>query len=178
MEGNFEDSDALGLQNPRQREMWQLLVNAHRGKKIIADVSQNIDRCRVSTNGVCPTVTPKSTLCIQAVSRPLSPMDTLAMHFFPVHRMKIPTAVKAETLRSLGGNTMHLKSVGLAMCMGLAMVKSSLGVGMSEDVGRSEGIRNVVFLDSVGEGNASAKRKVPESRRAAGRRLKRRRQTV
>ena len=45
---------------------------------------------------------------------------------------------------------MHLKSVGLAMCMGLAMVKPSFGVGMSEDVGRSEGIRNVVFLDSVG----------------------------
>ena len=87
--------------------------------------------------------------------------------------MKIPTTVKAETLQSLGGNTMHLKSVGLAMCMGLAMVKPSFGkgIGMSEEVGRSGGIRNVVFLDSVGEGNASAKRKVPESRRVAGRRL-------
>ena len=77
---------------------------------------------------------------------------------------------------------MHLKSVGLAMCMGLAMVKPSFGVGMSEDVGRSEGIRNVVFLDSVGdspsEGNASAKRKVPESRRAAGRRLPLKRRRV
>ena len=92
--------------------------------------------------------------------------------------MKIPTAVKAKTLQSLGGNTMHLKSVGLAMCMGLAMVKPSFGVGMSEDVGRSEGIRNVVFLDSVEEGNASAKRKVPESRRAAGRRLPLKRRRV
>ena len=76
---------------------------------------------------------------------------------------------------------MHLKSVGLAMCMGLAMVKPSFGVGMSEDVERSEaseGIRNVVFLDSVGEGNASAKRKVPESRRAAGRRLPLKRRRV
>ena len=76
---------------------------------------------------------------------------------------------------------MHLKSVGLAMCMGLAMVKPSFGVGMSEDVGRSEGIRNVVFLDLVGEsgdGNASAKRKVPESRRAAGRRLPLKRRRV
>ena len=181
---SYKDGDALGLQNPRERELWQLLVNLHRGngKKIIADVSQNIDRCRISTNGVCPTVTPHSKLCIQAASRQVSPMDTLAMHFFPVHRMKIPTAVKAKTLRSLGGNTMHLKSVGLAMCMGLAMVKPSFGVGMSEDVGRSEGIRNVVFLDSVGdfpsEGNASAKRKVPESRRAAGRRLPLKRRRV
>ena len=49
----------------------------------------------------------------------------------------------------------------IGQCMGLAMVKPSFGVEMSEDVGRSEGIRNVVFLDSVGEGNASAKRKVP-----------------
>ena len=101
------------------------------------------------------------------------------MHFFPAHRMEIPTAVKAKTLQSFfWGNTMHLKSVGLAMCMGLAMVKPSFGVGMSEDVGRSEGIRNVVFLDSVGEGNASAKRKVPESRRAAGRRLPLKRRRV
>ena len=75
---------------------------------------------------------------------------------------------------------MHLKSVGLAMCMGLAMVKPSFGkgIGMSEEVGRSGGIRNVVFLDSVGEGNASAKRKVPESRRAAGRRLPLKRRRV
>ena len=29
---------------------------------------------------------------------------------------------------------MHLKSVGLAMCMGLAMVKPPPGVGMLEDV--------------------------------------------
>ena len=68
---------------------------------------------------------------------------------------------------------MHLKSVGLAMCMGLAMVKPSFGVGMSEDVGRSEGIRNVVFVDSVGEGNASAKRQagqVPQSHRNLKRR--------
>ena len=167
---SFEDSDALGLQNPRQREMWQLLVNTHRGKKIIADVSQNIDRCRVSTNCVCPTVTPHSTLCIQAVSRALSPMDTLAMHFFPVHRMKIPTAVKAETLRSLGGNTMHLKSVGLAMCMGLAMVKPSFGVE-SRGVERNwaaegaPGIGNVCLLDKP---KCNAKRKVPQGRRAAG----------
>ena len=154
--------------------MWQLLRNAHRGKKIIADVSQSIDRCRISANGVCPTVTPQSILCIQAASRQVSPMDTLAMHFFPVHRMNIPNTIKAKLLRSLGGNTMHLKSVGLAMCMGLAMLKPSFGVVRSEaeDVGRSEGIRNVVFLDSVGERSASAKR------RAAGRRLPLKRRRV
>ena len=77
---SFKDGDALGLQNPRERELWQLLVNAHRRQKIIADVSQNVDRCRISTNGVCPTVTPHSILCIQAASRQVSPMDTLAMH--------------------------------------------------------------------------------------------------
>ena len=48
---------------------------------------------------------------------------------------------------------------------------TQIQIESTEDVGRSEGIRNVVFLDLVGEGNASAKRKVPESRRAAGRRL-------
>ena len=117
---SYKDSDAFGLQNPCQRELWQLLVNANFGEKIIADVSQNIDRCRVSTNGVCPTVTPNSILCIQAASRQVSPMDTLAMHFFPVHRMKIPTAVKAKTLRSLGGqhHALEISRIGYVHGLG------------------------------------------------------------
>ena len=98
--------------------------------------------------------------------------------FLPSPSHEDPDSSEAEYVAEFGGNTMHLKSVGLAMCMGLAMMKPSYGVGMSEDVGRSEGIRNVVFLDSVGEGNASAKRKVPESRRAAGRRLPLKRRRV
>ena len=58
---------------------------------------------------------------------------------------------------------------------------TQIQIESTEDVGRSEGIRNVVFLDLVGEsgdGNASAKRKVPESRRAAGRRLPLKRRRV
>ena len=179
-----KDSDAFGLRNMRHREAWQLLVNAHPGKMIIADLSQNIDRCRVSTNGVCPTLTPKSILCIQAASREVSPMDTLALHFFPVHRMKIPTTVTPTTLRSLGGNTMHLKSVGLAICMGMAMVKPSFGQEVTIDkkkswgVGMSKGMADVVFLDSFDEGSgsrASTKRRVRSDSRHAQGRLKRQR---
>ena len=179
-----KDSDALGLRTMRHREAWQLLVNAHPGKMIIADLSQNIDRCRVSTNGVCPTLTPKSILCVQAASREVSPMDTLALHFFPVHRMKIPTTVTPTTLRSLGGNTMHLKSVGLAICMGMAMVKPSFGQEVTIDkkkswgVGMSKGMADVVFLDSFDEGSgsrASTKRRVRSDSRHAQGRLKRQR---
>ena len=180
---SYKDSDALGLRNMRHREAWQLLVNAHPGKMIIADLSQNIDRCRVSTNGVCPTLTPKSILCVQGASREVSPMDTLALHFFPVHRMKIPTTITPTTLRSLGGNTMHLKSVGLAICMGMAMVKPSFGQQVTIDkkswgVGMSKGMADVVFLGSFDEGSgsrASTKRRVRSDSRHAQGRLKRQR---
>ena len=148
---SYRASDALGLKNERQRDVWQLLADAHPGKNIIADVSQSVERSSLSTNGVCPTITPNSLMCVMAAGRSVSPMETLAIHFFPLHRMKIPTTVKPRSLAKMGGNTMHLKSVGLAMCMGLAMVslpqeRGAAGTSGSWEVGKLA--RDVVFLDS------------------------------
>ena len=171
---SFKASDALRLTNERQRDAWQMLADAHPGKNIIADMSQNVDRCSVSTNGVCPTITPNCVMCVMAAGRSVSPMEALALHFFPVHRMKIPTTVTPRSLAKMGGNTMHLKSVGLAMCMGLAMVRMDVGKsGRSSDVavgkpGRSSDVdvgksgrsSDVVFLDlDAGSGGSSSTRK-------------------
>ena len=109
---SYAASDALDLANERQRDAWQLLVDAHPGKNITADLSQNVDRARVTATGVCPAITPHSMIYVQAANRRIMPIETLALHFFPIHRMKITTRVKPETLASLGVNTMHLKSVG------------------------------------------------------------------
>ena len=165
---SYRASDALGLKNERQRDAWQLLADAHPGKNIIADVSQSVERSSVSTNGVCPTVRPNSLMCVMAAGRSLSPMETLAIHFFPLHRMKIPTTVKPSSLAKMGGNTMHLKSVGLAMCMGLAMVslpRERGAAGAAVNVGKLG--RDVVFLDESDPPSSPGKRKLP--RRAQNR---------
>ena len=79
---------------------------------------------------------------------------------------------------------MHLKSVGLAICMGMAMVKPSFGQEVTIDkkkswgVGMSKGMADVVFLDSFDEGSgsrASTKRRVRSDSRHAQGRLKRQR---
>ena len=134
--------DALGLTSLRQRDALQCLVDANPGKSIIADVSQNVDRSRVATNGVCPTITPRCVMCVMALKKIVSPMETLSLHLFPVHKMNIPMSVKPAALQSLGGNTMHLKSIGLAMCMALAMVKlapdRNTGVGQLGSVSKGD----------------------------------------
>ena len=85
---------------------------------------------------------------------------------------------------------MHLKSVGLAICIGMAMVKPSLGQQVTTDNGwgveTSKGMADVVFVDPFDDGSGSAsgpvdkssgsastKRRAPKSRHAQGR-LKRR----
>lgn len=154
---SWRASDALDLQNPRMRDAWQLLADAHPGKSIIADLSQNVDRGGVSTNGVCPTLTPNSVMYVMAAKRRIQPLETLAMHFFPVHRMKIPTTLTGTTLRHLGGNTMHLKSVALALCMGLAMMRPP-----GEDASQKMGVETLgsfsklAFLDSTASSQGSS----------------------
>ena len=144
--------DAKGPTNARQRDAWQLLQAANPGQDIIADISQNIDRARVTTNGVCPTICPNSVTWVKKAGRELSSFETLSAHFFPLHRMRIPVSVKPRTLATLGGNTMHLKSVGLAMCIGFAMLKTGVGESGSvrtgvEKLGKAT-VPDIIFLDT------------------------------
>ena len=53
------------------------------------------------------------------------PTEKLMLHGFPIHRMKIPTSTSKSALSSLGGNTMHVKCVGLALLMGIVLVNWS-----------------------------------------------------
>ena len=92
------------------------------GGQVIADVSQSVERSREHVAGISPTLTPGGVVVVQAAGRPLAPIEKLLFHGFPVHRMSIPRDTSTQTLGSLGGNTMHLKSVGLAILVGVSLV--------------------------------------------------------
>lgn len=111
------------LPSKRMREsfgLWQ----QHAGPGIIGNFSQSIERASVRTDGVCPTITPKGMLYVEGrgVDRLITPREKLAAQLFPLHQMAVPKDFPEEEYGILGGNTMHLKSVGLALLIGLSLV--------------------------------------------------------
>jgi hypothetical protein len=125
---HHHDADRMKLTSPRQRDAWQTLVNQHpKALGLVADLSQNLGRMPASTTGVSPTVTPGSVICVRACGRVLSGLEKLLIHGFPVHRMNIPASISDSTLGDLGGNTMHLKCVGLAIMIAIGLTRWPAG---------------------------------------------------
>jgi site-specific DNA-cytosine methylase len=116
-------STMAGLSTDRQHDAWDALCHRHGDEDIITDLSQSLGRAHVHTEGICPTVTPSGVICVKRAHRIMMPIEKLLVHGFPLHRMTIPASVSDSTLASLGGNTMHVKSVGLALVIGLCLVK-------------------------------------------------------
>ena len=115
-------SASVGLGTERMRSSFHLLRQLA-GKNIIGDFSQSIKRVHPKTDGVSPTVTPNGVIYVEGrgVDRVVMPREKLLLHLFPLHKMNIPQDFPEEDLGKLGGNTMHLKSVGLALTIGLAL---------------------------------------------------------
>ena len=111
-----------GLTSERAEHIWKTTLEEHPGADVIANVSQSAGRNSVSVQGICPAVTPGSKLGVQSCGRTVLGVEKLLLHLFPLHRMNIPSGMKDGTLGKLGGNTMHLKSVALALAIGVAMV--------------------------------------------------------
>jgi len=120
--GSAPAADKMCLVAPRVRDAWQILTDAHPQENIVSDLSQNLGRCPTTTDGTCPTVTPGSIIAVKELGRCVTPLEKLLLASFPIHMMPIPKTTQDSTLADLGGNTMHLKSVGLALCVGFAMV--------------------------------------------------------
>ena len=95
------------------------------GNDVIINVSQSEGRATLRFNGISPTLTPGGCVVVDRARRVIVPIEKLMLHGFPIHRMKIPTSTSATQLASLGGNTMHVKCVGLALLMGIALVNWS-----------------------------------------------------
>lgn len=121
----FRGGGLQAVRSERQREVFGLQTMA-RGKDITVDVSQSIDRAHARTSGVLPTITPRGVCVVGVLDRPVLPCEKLLLHGFPLHRMQIPAGVSDADLASMGGNTMHLHSVGLALLMGISLLRDPL----------------------------------------------------
>ncbi|CAE7536198.1 unnamed protein product [Symbiodinium sp. CCMP2592] len=120
-------ADTLFLHLPRERDAWDIICTKHAGsKELVADVSQNVNRARVRTDGSLPTVTPGAVLVSARAGRIISPLEKVMLHGFPIHRMVFPSKVTDKELASMGGNTMHVQIVAVAMKFALALVNWSL----------------------------------------------------
>lgn len=119
--------DHFALSTWRQVDVWKKIKAQHENNPVITDVSQSSARARPHTAGIAPTLTPGSVVLVEAKGRPIIPIEKLLLHGFPVHRMAIPKETEATTLASLGGNTMHVMSVGLALLIGISLLDWSSG---------------------------------------------------
>ena len=111
-----------GLASEREWDTWNTVLEEHPGQDVISDVSQTLGRNSTSLTGICPTITPGGVLGVLSRGRRVLGVEKLLLHLFPLHRMKIRSTIKDVTLGKLGGNTMHLKSVALALVIGAAMI--------------------------------------------------------
>ena len=122
----FRGDDGLqAVRSARQREVFGLQRMA-RGTNITVDVSQGIDRAHARTTGVMPTITPRGVCAVGVLRRPVVPCEKLLLHGFPLHRMRLPQGISDADLASMGGNTMHLHCVGLALLMGISLLRDPL----------------------------------------------------
>ena len=116
-------ADTLFLHLPREREAWDIICEQHAGSEdIVADVSQNVNRARVRTDGSLPTATPGALLVSSRAGRIISPLEKVMIHGFPIHRMVFPSKLTDQELASMGGNTMHVQIVAVAMKFALSLV--------------------------------------------------------
>ena len=115
--------DRLLLHLPRERDgWWKLIRTTTDPAKVVADISQSLGRMPCRTDGALPTITPGGHIVLAGAARCLIPAEKLLLHCLPLHRMVIPEGVSDSDLECMGGNMMHLQTVGLAMLLALSLV--------------------------------------------------------
>jgi site-specific DNA-cytosine methylase len=149
----------MAVTTERGRDAWSLLKAHHGARKLVADVSQSIERAAVRTDGCLPTITPKGCCCVGDLMRPLIGAEKLLVHGFPLHKMSTPRSLTHAQLGNMGGNTMHLMSVGFVMLVGLKLVVSG-SQGVSSDAPAK-----VVFVGASNKAgkDVDRKRRLPAS---------------
>lgn len=126
--GRSGDRVIRGLTCPRELRVYkECLAKVPRG--LVVDVSQSADRVHPRSNGHCGTVLPRSKICVQSAGRVILPIEKLMLHLFPIHKMRLPPGISATVVNLLGGNTMHLKAVGVVLAIGLCLLQSPSGSG-------------------------------------------------
>ena len=117
------DADAFFLHLPRERDAWQKLrATGHCGKNTTCDISQSLGRMPLRSDGSLPTLTPGGHVLMAEAKRALIPLEKMLVHGLPLHNMRIPAEVSDADMEEMGGNMMHLATVGIAMLMATALV--------------------------------------------------------
>ncbi len=149
------------LTTERERCIWAFAVAKYPGADLVVDVSQAVDRLHLSTSGQCPCVMPGSKIIVAKVGRMMLPIEKLLVHLFPVHEMHIPASLGGGDIARLGGNTMHLKAVGLALLIGSSCIDWSKAEARpgARPAGAAGEQRGLVLLDEPRAGQSPAKRK-------------------
>lgn len=116
-------AEQLFLTSPRERDLWQLLQLQHSGSwtGMSVDLSQAAGRTPTGHRGLLPCVTPKAKIVVVDLRRCMLPVEKLLVHGFPIEDM-VTDCVTDTELATLGGNTMHLHCVGLALLLGFGLV--------------------------------------------------------
>jgi site-specific DNA-cytosine methylase len=146
-------SGLTSLLSLRERDVWAGALRM--GKPgLVVDVSQSIDRAHIRSNGQCGTVTPRSKICVESAGRVVIPMEKLMLHLLPIHQMKFPS-ISDNSLNVLGGNTMHLKAVGLVLAIGLCLLSTSSTSSLVSGV-HQEPRLPAVFFGAPGKANRAS----------------------
>ena len=155
----------------RQVDAWASAKAKQMGNApAAADVSQAASRARVMT-AVSPTLTPGGQVVVEAARRPIMPIEKLLLHGFPVHRMAIPSDIGSSAVASLGGSTMHVVSVALALQIGILLVHPS---SSASSTSTADGKSEVVYPFPVGAMQKKKKSTPPASRPRSARAVKNR----
>ena len=120
-------ADYIGLTLPRERDAWNMLCARYPSCiDLAADLSQNIHRNSVRTDGTLPTLTPGGAVALKSVGRTIIPIEKLLLHGLPIHTMNLPEELSSSDWSKLGGNTMSVQVVACATVLAMAMVDWSL----------------------------------------------------
>jgi len=152
----------VGLRCARTQSAWALLTQKHASPNLVADLSQNVRRAPVGLDVSAPTITPGGIIAVKKLGRILLPAEKLLAHNFPLHRMPMAPEISDKDLESLGGNTMHLASVGVALLIGMAGVNwsaAAAGVGQKPS-GTMPPAEAAIYIGSAALARPARKRRL------------------
>ena len=128
-------ADTLHLCLPRERDAWNIMCAQKQGSShVTADLSQNLLRNGVRSDGFLPTITPGSVVPIPGGNRVMIPIEKLLVHGLPLHRMALPAGISQKQWANMGGNTMSVPVVGAAILLSMLLVDWNLLVDEPSDL--------------------------------------------
>ena len=116
---------------PRQRHL--IAIVHHLNKKIqnqggkpfaLVNISQNVHRCTMSRRSYLPTITPGTKLYHVTSDRLLTAEEAMLFMCFDLSTLDIGS-LSVNEIASLAGNAMHVRMIGLALLLALALVDTS-----------------------------------------------------